>query len=444
MKKTLLAVMLIVFCAGSFASKSVKEGILVYDPDKIMLKKFQAHHDLTIDHVQFNGYEVYGPEGLKRYASGITDSFISIDTSRGGRFSNSVNASYPTNRDDEKTYLELAAKYPNIIKLESIGKSGSGEDLWVIKISDNAQVDEKEPEFAYVANMHGNEVVGRRLLVRLLSEMVVKYTAGDPEMIRLIDNNEIFFMPSLNPDGHAKRRRGNAKWLDLNRDFPDFASNANSTNSVQGRAIETIAMMNFHARRHIALSGSFHDGAVVVNYPWDTTKVRPPLHQMIRDISLEYAGLNSNMRDSYNWKNGVTNGYDWYELNGGMQDWAYYYHGDLMITLELSNNKWPHFREIDHQYDLNRDSMMAFMKRIDQGAGFISKDPSDQGWVEITSLATGKLIGNYPYFAGEYYKILPVGDYSFKINSKQAEGTKSVEISVNRNIPMPNGNLIHL
>lgn len=445
MKKALLTLMLIAVCSHAFASKSAKEGIFVYDPDKVMLKKFQSHQELTIDHVQLDGYEVYGPEGLKEYASGITGNYIAIDEStRDKGYMDSVTADYPSNEDDEKTYRELAEKYPTLVKLESIGKSGAGADLWIVKISDNANIDEKEPEFAYIANMHGNEVVGRRLMVRLLSDMIEKYQAGDPEMVQLIDNNEIFFMPTMNPDGYAKRRRGNAKWTDLNRDFPDFANLSNNENTTNGRAIETVAMMNFHAGRHIALSGSFHDGAVVVNYPWDTTKERPPLHQMIREISLEYAGLNSDMRDSYSWEGGVTNGYDWYEVNGGIQDWAYYYHGDLMITLELSNSKWPRFKEIDNQYELNRDAMVAFMKRIDQGAGFITTDPKDQGWVKITSATTGEEIGRYPYFEGEYYKILPTGDYNFEISSSKTGLIIPLEVTVSHGIPVVNGNMIQL
>ncbi len=445
MKNLLLFSILVSLTAPVFASKSAKEGIFVYDPDKILLQKFKIHTELTIDHVQPDGYEVFGPDGLKEFANTITGNYIAIDDStRDKGYMDSVAANYPTNEDDEKTYKDLVAQYPNLVSLESIGKTGAGRDIWVIKISDNVQVDEKEPEFAYIANMHGNEVVGRRLMVRLLKEMIAEYQAGTPEFVQLIDNNEIFFMPTLNPDGYAKRRRGNDKWTDINRDFPDFASSSDNQNTTDDRAPETIAMMNFHAKRHIVLSGSFHDGAVVVNYPWDTTKARPPLHQMIREISLEYASFNEDMKSSYNFTDGVTNGFDWYEVNGGVQDWAYYYHGDLMITLELSNNKWPRFSEIDNQYKLNRDSMVAFMKRIDQGAGFTTQNADDKGKVKVVELTTEKLIGEYPYFQGEFYKILPEGSYRFDISSEIDNTTRSIEISVTHGVPIVNGNLIHL
>ena len=52
--------------------------------------------------------------------------------------------------------------------------------------------------------MHGNEVVGREVLLVLIPYMCKAYKAGDPEMKWLIDNTRIHIMPTMNPDGYAK------------------------------------------------------------------------------------------------------------------------------------------------------------------------------------------------------------------------------------------------
>lgn len=61
-----------------------------------------------------------------------------------------------------------------------------------------------EPEFRYTAGSHGNEVLGRELLLLLMQFMCQEYLSGNPRIRHLVDETRIHLLPSINPDGYEK------------------------------------------------------------------------------------------------------------------------------------------------------------------------------------------------------------------------------------------------
>lgn len=57
------------------------------------------------------------------------------------------------------------------------------------------------PNVKYIANMHGNEVLGRELLLKLAHHLCERFIAGDPDIRRLVEHTRIHLLPSMNPDG---------------------------------------------------------------------------------------------------------------------------------------------------------------------------------------------------------------------------------------------------
>lgn len=125
----------------------------------------------------------------------------------------------------------LAQTYPHIAELSSVGQSVEGRELWVMRITEHPDKDSPgKPKFKYVGNMHGDETVSRQVLVYLVQHLLTKY-GQDPRISVLVDNTDIYIMPSMNPDGFEKSMEGdcpgdsggrtNARQIDLNRNFPD-------------------------------------------------------------------------------------------------------------------------------------------------------------------------------------------------------------------------------
>ena len=104
----------------------------------------------------------------------------------------------------KELFNNLAETYPNLARVHSIGKSVEGRDLLVLEISKNVkQRDLGEPMVKYVANMHGDEAVGRELLIYLAQYLLHNY-GKDRRVSKLVNRTDIFLMPSMNPDGFEK------------------------------------------------------------------------------------------------------------------------------------------------------------------------------------------------------------------------------------------------
>jgi carboxypeptidase D len=287
----------------------------------------------------------------------------------------SIPAAYHTYDTLSAELQAVAAAHPGITRLSSLGPSVAGRELWMMKITDQPDLEEDEPEVAYISSMHGDEVVGQELLLGLIQYLVQRY-GSDPRVTSLVDGTEIWIMPSMNPDGTALVRRYNANGFDLNRDFPDQF--VDPINTPDGRQPETRAVMLWTASRAIDLAANFHGGALVVNYPFDgnptassTFSPTPePDHSLFVSISRTYADLNPPMSMSNSdpaFDDGITNGADWYAINGGMQDWAYVWYGSFEVTIELDDVKWPPASRLPELWDDNLESMLAYLERVHEG-----------------------------------------------------------------------------
>lgn len=337
--------------------------------------------------------------------------------------------SYPTYPAYRDMMFQFAADYPSLCEVDSVGYTTNGRAILFARISDNVSVEENEPEVMFTSSMHGDELTGYVLMLRLIDYLLTNHGLLT-EVDTLVNNLEIWINPLANPDGTYRLSdttvndayRYNANWIDLNRNFPDPDEGPHPDGNAWQP--ETIAMMNFADAHNIVLSANFHGGAEVVNYPWDTWPRRHADDAWLQDLSRDYADLaQANSPPGYmtDLNNGITNGWDWYTIAGGRQDYMTYYHGCREVTIEISSTKLLSASLLPAWWGYNRDAFLDYLSKALYGVqGTVTENGSG-----IPLLAHIGVLnhdedssGQYtdPSF-GNYCRMLAPGTYDFAFSA---------------------------
>jgi murein tripeptide amidase MpaA len=100
-----------------------------------------------------------------------------------------------------------ASNYSKIAQLFSVGKTYTGKELLVMRLSspltmnnndDNDESQLLKPKFKWIANMHGDETIGREMMIALIYYMLLN-SKTDTRINRLLSTTDIYIMPSMNP-----------------------------------------------------------------------------------------------------------------------------------------------------------------------------------------------------------------------------------------------------
>lgn len=111
---------------------------------------------------------------------------------------------YATQGEVEDLFARLAKQFPDNARVETIGRSLEGRPLIVLQIGQNMhQRGLMAPMVKYIGNMHGDETIGRQLLVYLAQYLLFNYHTN-LEVAQLVNNTDIYLMPTMNPDGFER------------------------------------------------------------------------------------------------------------------------------------------------------------------------------------------------------------------------------------------------
>jgi murein tripeptide amidase MpaA len=336
---------------------------------------------------------------------------------------------YPTYDGYIAMMTNFATTYPNLCRIVNIGTTVSGRALLFAVISDSVNFRKPKPRFMYSSSIHGDEITGYVSMLRLI-DTLLSGNGTNPKITDLVKNVEIWINPLANPDGTyyggngtvTGARRVNQNGTDLNRNFPDFHYGPNPTGAWQP---ETIAMMNLFRQYNFSLSMNFHGGAQVLNYPWDCEQPLHPdddwwIHICKTFVDTVHAINPSYLIDNLGYPNipGITNGYAWYYVYGGRQDYMTFATGGREITAEISATKLVPANTLPNYWNWNHKSYLNYIKECTYGVRGIITDSTTNLPLKAKIRVTGREYMSDSTFVfsdttcGDYHRMLPTGTYT--------------------------------
>lgn len=365
---------------------------------------------------------------------------------------------YPTYQAyiDQMYFYE--SSYPLICTIYRAGKSVLNRELLFARITNPNSSNLLKPRVMLTSTMHGDETAGYVVLLRMIDYLLSGYGSGT-KASQLLDNYEIWVNPLANPDGTyaggdntlAGATRGNANFIDLNRNFPDLLYGDHPDS--QPWQPETQAMMHLADSLHFVVSINIHGGAEVVNYPWDTKEERHADDSWWQYIAKNYADtVFAHCTPGYFTGisiTGYTNGSDWYIINGGRQDYMNFFKHCREFTLEISDIMTPTGSDLPEIWEANYRSIINFIKESANGVNGVVTDSLTGNPVSASVNIPGHDSDNSNVFSelptGNYFRPVSAGQYTFQF-SANGYLTSDADIfiqdasSITRNISLQHAN----
>ncbi|NOZ49510.1 MAG: zinc carboxypeptidase, partial [Chloroflexi bacterium] len=340
---------------------------------------------------------------------------------------------FPLHFEDYHNYSEMvaeidavAAQYPDIVRLVSLGKTIEQRDVWALRITDHPDADEPDEKAILIfANTHAREHLTVEQALFLIHDLVQNY-GHDGEITNLVNQRDIWIIPSLNPDGAEydiggssfrwwrKNRRDNGNGtfgVDLNRNFGYQWGCCGGSSGFPGNSLyrgpapfsepETQTIRDFaRAHPHLTTSISLHTWGELLLYPYGYTYTDIPVDMDATDYQI-FRALGSGVSDRNGYR--LQQASDLYITDGDSDDWLYGELGIYAFTWELyprSSNPgfYPNDSVIPVQTERNRSALRYAIAMADDPAKSIDagQDMQPPG-IQITSpLTTSTLFEGAP------------------------------------------------
>lgn len=387
-------------------------------------------------------------------------------------------ATYRSYAEVDSALHQLENDHPNLAKVVSLGVTAGGSTIWAVKLSDNVSMDEDENNILFVGNHHAREKISVEVPLRLAEHLAANYS--DPQIQEILDNQQVWVVPLLNPDGYEYTRTNSLPWMwrknlrdntdlypscfgtDLNRNYggpnwgaPGYHRQSNTClhneETFIGRGAfseaETIALRELIQGRFQYLAQpidaliSYHNYGQLILWPWGYKQ--NPIESVtdrafMKDLAIE-------MRDAigavHNERYTPKQSYELYATSGDLTDWAYDTLKIPAFTIELRPemnlwNLWCQEPDYVNCFDLDDDEIVpTFQENLPAAMVLLQK------YVPALETPTQQ----EPEYAGDHanpHKIFAIvsgigkgrtkADFSVEIGGLPGAVVSAVNIDVNR------------
>ncbi len=323
--------------------------------------------------------------------------------------------------------------------LFSLGTLSTSAHRQLLGVRINNGNPEGKPKFLYTSTMHGDEITGMILMLRLIDLLC---TSTDNQVVNLVNSLDIYILPLTNPDGTYKggnstvnsAQRYNGYNKDLNRNYKDYFEGEHP----DGYAYqdETIWTMAFADSLLFTMGGNYHGGAEVMNYPWDPVYTDHADKDWYEYTCTKYVQVARQANSSYmtdTYSDGVTNGATWYTISGSRQDYMNAYGQCREVTVECSTTKTPSANLLPNYWNYNHYAMLAFMEEALYGVhGFVYDAQTNQPIQGVTVTVLNHDVNNSyvtTHSIGDFHRPIKGGTYTFEF-SKDGYCTEKMNVTV--------------
>jgi hypothetical protein len=323
-------------------------------------------------------------------------------------------------------------QYPSICKVYdlttwyNLPPTYEGRHLYAIKISDNVEQDEDEPNFLMVGAHHAREIVTPVLCNNSIKQFTTQY-GTEPAITAAVDNYEIWIAPIWNPDGYAymfnfdnywRKNRAPPDGVDLNRNYPFGWNSAGggSTNpydeTYKGPSAasepETQTMMVFGNDRHFAKVLDYHSSGREVLYGY--LSLSHPFTSFLQSegIRLAYAvGYGGSTRLA--------------SADGENYQWHLAYNGSYSNLIETHTTFQPTYASALSEAALVWPGTLWELQREISISGHVTDYATGEPLVATITLEGVTFMNGEHYMSeprfGRYHLFLPPGTYNVNFST---------------------------